>query len=88
MADTTYQRKSPFGIALLVVGVLVILLIVFLMMNRGGEVTSDVGADGVNPVPEQIEPSEAGVPIDDEAEPFDDDFQSDDASETGAPIVD
>jgi hypothetical protein len=53
--DTSYSRFSPFGIALLVVGVLTILLIVFLMAQRGGEVTGDVGADGINPDPEQIE---------------------------------
>ena len=59
MADNTVQRRSPFGIALLVVGVLALLLIAFLMAQRGGETTGGVGADGINPVPEQIEPGEA-----------------------------
>ena len=59
MADNTYSRRSPFGIALLVVGVLTILLIVFIMAQRGGETTGDVGADGINPIPEQVEAEEA-----------------------------
>ena len=59
MADNTAKRFSPFGIALAVVGVLTILLIVFLLAQRGGETTGGVGADGINPVPEKIEPSEA-----------------------------
>ena len=59
MADNTAKRRSPFGIALLVVGVLTLLLIVFIMAQRGGETTGGVGADGINPVPEEIEPSEA-----------------------------
>jgi hypothetical protein len=56
--DTTYSRRSPFGIALLVVGVLTVLVIVFLLTQRGGEVTGDVGADGINPNPEQTEVEE------------------------------
>lgn len=56
--DNTYSRRSPFGIALLVVGVLAVLFLVFLLTQRGGEVTGDVGAGGLNPVPEQIEVEE------------------------------
>lgn len=58
MADTSYKRRSVFGITLLVVSVLVLLLFAFILTQRGGEVTGDVGADGVNPVPEQINPDE------------------------------
>ena len=58
MADTSYKRRSPFGIALLVVSVIAIALLIFLMAQRGGEVTGDVGADGINPTPEQIEVEE------------------------------
>ncbi|WP_420456367.1 hypothetical protein [Rubrivirga sp.] len=59
MADTTYNRRSPFGIALVVVSVLALLLVVFLMAQRGGETTGGVGADGINPEPTQIEAEEA-----------------------------
>lgn len=55
MADTSYKRKSPFGIALLVVSVLALLFVLFIMAQRGSEVTGDVGADGINPEPTQIE---------------------------------
>ena len=58
MADNTVKRRSPFGIALLVVGVLTLLLIVFLLSQRGGETTGGVGGGGID-APEQIEPSEA-----------------------------
>jgi hypothetical protein len=63
MADTSYKRKSSFGIALLVVSVIALLLAVFLISQRGGEVTGGIGTelDG----PERIEPSEAGVPVED-----------------------
>ena len=64
MADTTYNRRSPFGIALLVVSVLALLLIVFLMAQRGGEVTGGVGADGINPEPTQIEAEQAREVVD------------------------
>ena len=57
MADNTAKRRSPFGIALLVVGVLTLLLIVFLLSQRGGETTGGVGGGGID-APEQIEPSE------------------------------
>ena len=56
--DNAYSRRSPFGIALLVVGVLAILFLVFILAQRGGEVTGDVGADGINPEPEQTEVEE------------------------------
>ena len=68
--DTAYSRRSPFGIALLVVGVLTILLVVFLLAQRGGEVTGDVGADGINPEPEQTEIEEVRD-INEEAAPLD-----------------
>lgn len=55
MADTARDRFSPFGIALFVVGILAILIFAFIMTQRGGEVTGDVGADGLNLEPEQIE---------------------------------
>lgn len=58
MADTARDRFSPFGIALFVVGILAILIFAFLMLQRGGEVTGDVGADGINPEPEQLETDE------------------------------
>ena len=58
MADTEYKRKSPFGIALLVVSVLALLFIAFLMSQRGGESNGDVGSGGID-APEIIEPSEA-----------------------------
>ena len=57
MADNTAKRFSPFGIALLVVGVLTLLLIVFLLAQRGGEVNA--GQGGADLAPEQIEPYEA-----------------------------
>lgn len=57
MADTTYKRKSPFGIALLVVSILALLFAVFLISQRGGETNGEVGTD--LDAPEQIEPSEA-----------------------------
>ena len=57
MADTTYKRKSPFGIALLVVSVLALLFVVFLISQRGGETTGGMGTD--IDAPERIEPSEA-----------------------------
>lgn len=59
MASSARDRFSPFGISLFAVGIIVIVLAAFLMMQRGGETTGDVGADGINPVPEQIEPEEA-----------------------------
>ena len=49
------DRFSPFGISLFAVAVIIIVLAAFLMMQRGGEVTGDVGADGINPAPEQLE---------------------------------
>ncbi|MDT0631364.1 hypothetical protein RQM47_04815 [Rubrivirga sp. S365] len=58
MADNTAKRRSPFGIALLVVGVLTLLLIVFLLSQRGGETTGGIGGGGLD-APEQVEPSEA-----------------------------
>lgn len=57
MADTSYKRRSPFGIALLIVSVLALLFIVFLFSQRGGEVTGDVGGGGIDG-PEQIEARE------------------------------
>ena len=54
MADTSYKRRSPFGIALLVVSVLALLFIVFLMTQRGGEANGEVGTDGID-APEQLE---------------------------------
>ena len=59
MATTSRDRFSPFGVALFAVGIIVIVIAAFLMLQRGGEVTGDVGADGINPVPEQIEAGEA-----------------------------
>lgn len=58
MADTSYNRRSPFGIALLVVSVIALLFIVFLMSQRGGESNADVGSGGID-APEQIEAGEA-----------------------------
>ena len=54
MADTSYKRRSPFGIALLIVSVLALLFIVFLMSQRGGETNGQVGAGGID-APEQLE---------------------------------
>ncbi len=54
MADTTYKRKSPFGIALLVVSVLALLFAVFLISQRGGESNAQVGSGGID-APEQLE---------------------------------
>ena len=51
-SDPTYQRKSPFGIALLVVSLLAILFAVFLMSQRGGDANGQVGAD-LPDMPEQ-----------------------------------
>lgn len=58
MADTSRDRFSPFGISLFAVAIIIIVLAAFLMMQRGGEVTGDPGADGINPVPEQMETTE------------------------------
>ncbi|MGB3544670.1 hypothetical protein [Rubrivirga sp.] len=63
MADTSYKRKSPFGIALLIVSVIALLFAVFLMSQRGGETTGGVGTE--IDAPERLEPSEAGVPVED-----------------------
>ena len=54
MADTSYNRRSPFGIALLVVSVLALLFIVFIMSQRGGEANGQVGSGGID-APEQLE---------------------------------
>ncbi len=54
MADTSYKRRSPFGIALLVVSVLALLFIVFLMTQRGGDANGELGGEGVD-APEQLE---------------------------------
>jgi hypothetical protein len=53
MADTSYKRRSPFGIALLVVSLLALLFVLFLMTQRGGDV------DGPDADTEQVEPVEA-----------------------------
>lgn len=58
MANPARDRFSPFGIALFAVAIIIIVIAAFLMMQRGGEVTGDVGADGINPEPEQIEVEE------------------------------
>ena len=52
MSDNTYQRRSPFGIALLVVSLLALLFAVFLISQRGGESNGEVGA-GLPDAPEQ-----------------------------------
>ena len=54
MADPTYQRKSSFGIALLVVSVLAILFAVFLISQRGGDANGEIGTDGID-APEQLD---------------------------------
>ena len=51
-SDPTYQRKSPFGIALLVVSLLALLFVFFLMSQRGGDVNGEVGSGGPD-LPEQ-----------------------------------
>lgn len=58
MADPSRDRFSPFGVSLFAVAIVILVLAAFLMMQRGGEVTGDPGADGINPVPEQMEASE------------------------------
>lgn len=73
MADTSRSRFSPFGISLFAVAIIVIVIAAFLMLQRGGEVTGDVGADGINPEPEQIEVEEVEE-INDEAIGGDDDL--------------